>query len=88
MGYTITEKILLNHTDAKEISPGDLIECKVDLGLGNDITAPLAIAEFEHTGAKKVFDNKKIAIVPDHFAPAKDIRSAENLRTLKDFARK
>lgn len=88
MGYTITEKILLNHTGAKEISPGDLIECKVDLGLGNDITAPLAIAEFEKTGVKKVFDNKKIAIVPDHFAPAKDIKSAENLRILRDFAKK
>jgi 3-isopropylmalate/(R)-2-methylmalate dehydratase large subunit len=88
MGYTITEKILSAHTDAKSISPGDLIECKVDLGLGNDITAPLAIAEFERTGAKKVYDNRKIAIVPDHFAPAKDIRSAENLRTLRDFAKK
>jgi len=88
MGYTITEKILLNHTDAKKISSGDLIECKVDLGLGNDITAPLAIAEFKRTGAKRVFDNKKIALVPDHFATAKDIRSAENLRTLRDFAGK
>ncbi|MFH0771659.1 MAG: 3-isopropylmalate dehydratase large subunit [Candidatus Omnitrophota bacterium] len=88
MGYTITEKILLDHTDKKSISPGDLVECKVDLALGNDVTAPLAIAEFEKTGAKKVFDNKKVALVPDHFSPAKDIKSAEQLKILRNFAKK
>lgn len=88
MGYTITEKILLGHTDKKLISPGDLIECKVDLALGNDITAPLAIAEFEAAGVKKIFDNKKIVLVPDHFSPAKDVRSAQQLKILRDFAHK
>lgn len=88
MGYTITEKILLEHTDEKKISPGDLIECKVDLALGNDITAPLAIAEFERVGVKKVFDKKKIVLVPDHFSPAKDVRSAQQLKILRDFAKK
>jgi len=88
MGYTVTEKILLAHTDKRSISPGDLIECKVDLCLGNDITAPIAISEFEKTGVDEVFDNKKIALVPDHFSPAKDIKSAEQLKILRDFARK
>lgn len=87
MGYTITEKILLAHTDRKNISPGDLIECKIDLGLGNDITAPIAIAEFKQTGASKVFDAKKIVLVPDHFSPAKDIKSAENLKVLREFSK-
>ncbi|MDD5270902.1 MAG: 3-isopropylmalate dehydratase large subunit, partial [Candidatus Omnitrophica bacterium] len=62
MGYTITEKILLAHTDRKSIAPGDLVDCKIDLCLGNDITAPIAISEFEKTGVGKVFDNKKIAL--------------------------
>lgn len=88
MGHTITEKILLGHTGEKEIAPGDLIECKVDLALGNDITAPLAIAEFERAGVKKIFDKKKIVLVPDHFSPAKDLRSAEQLKILRDFAKK
>ncbi len=88
MGYTITEKILLEHTDEKKISASDLIECKVDLALGNDITAPLAISEFERVGVKKVFDKKKIALVPDHFSPAKDVRSAQQLKILRDFAKK
>ena len=88
MGYTITEKILMAHTDKRSISPGDLIDCKVDLCLGNDITAPIAISEFEKAGAGKVFDNKKIALVPDHFSPAKDIKSAEQLKVLREFAKK
>jgi len=87
MPYTIAEKILLAHTDKKEIRPGDFIEVNVDLGLGNDITAPLAISEFKKAGLAKVFDPKKIVLVPDHFAPAKDLRSANNCRILADFAR-
>ncbi len=86
MGYTITEKILMAHSGKDSVSPGDLIECKVDLCLGNDITAPIAISEFEKTGLNKVFDNKKIALVPDHFVPAKDIKSAEQLKVLREFA--
>ncbi|MFH1441086.1 MAG: 3-isopropylmalate dehydratase large subunit [Candidatus Omnitrophota bacterium] len=87
MPYTIAEKILLNHTDAKTISPGEFIEAKIDVGLGNDITAPIAISEFRKSGAKKVFDNKKIVLVPDHFAPAKDLRSANQCKVLANFAK-
>jgi len=87
MGYTIAEKILLAHTDKKNIAPGGFIEAKVDVALGNDITAPLAIAEFKKAGFKKVFDNKKIVLVPDHFAPAKDARSANQCKILADFAK-
>ncbi len=86
MVYTITEKILLAHTDKKSIAPGDFIYARIDLALGNDITAPIAIKEFKSSGAKKVFDRKRIVLVPDHFTPAKDMRSAEQARVLKDFA--
>lgn len=88
MGYTITEKILLKHTRAKEIHPGEFINAKVDLCLGNDITAPFAIEEFERLGYKKVFDNKKIVLVPDHFAPAKDMKSANQCKVLAKFAKR
>ena len=88
MGYTITEKILLKHTKAKEIHPGEFINAKVDLCLGNDITAPFAIEEFEKLGYKNVFDKKKIVLVPDHFAPAKDMKSANQCKILANFARK
>jgi len=88
MAYTITEKILLAHTDNKSIAPGDFIYAKIDLALGNDITAPIAIQEFEAMGAKKVFDRRKIALVPDHFTPAKDKKSAQQAKVLADFAKK
>jgi 3-isopropylmalate/(R)-2-methylmalate dehydratase large subunit len=88
MGYTITEKILLKHSDAKSVHPGQFIDAKVDLCLGNDITAPLAIEEFEKAGAKSVFDKKKVVLVPDHFAPAKDSKSANHCRMLADFSKK
>jgi len=87
MGYTIAEKILLAHADKSAIKPGEFIEAKVDLALGNDVTAPLAINEFKKAGFDKVFDKTKIALVPDHFAPAKDLKSANNCRMLADFAR-
>ncbi|MFH1338759.1 MAG: 3-isopropylmalate dehydratase large subunit [Candidatus Omnitrophota bacterium] len=86
MGYTISEKILLTHTDKKDIKPGEFIEVKIDLALGNDITAPLAIEQFRKLGINRVFDPKKIVLVPDHFAPAKDLRSANQCRILADFA--
>ncbi len=86
MSYTIAEKILLAHTDKKNIKPGEFIDVKVDVALGNDITAPLAIAEFKKAGFKKVFDKNKIVLVPDHFAPAKDLRSANQCKILADFA--
>jgi len=87
MPHTIAEKILLTHTDKKNIRPEEFIEARVDLALGNDITAPFAIEEFKKSGSGKVFNNKKIVLVPDHFAPAKDLKSANQCRILADFAR-
>ncbi|MGB2599674.1 MAG: 3-isopropylmalate dehydratase large subunit [Candidatus Omnitrophota bacterium] len=87
MGYTITEKILLSHAvGVKEIAPGDFIRAKVDLCLGNDVTSPIAIKEFRELGLKKVFNQKRVALVPDHFTPAKDMRSANQAAILKGFA--
>jgi len=87
MPHTIAEKILLAHTNKKDISPGEFIEANLDLCLGNDITAPLAIEEFKKAGFKKVFDRNKIVLVPDHFTPAKDLRSANQAKILGNFAR-
>ena len=86
MGNTITEKILIAHTDLKEITPGQLINAHVDIALGNDITAPIAISEFRAAGGKKVFDKDKIALVLDHFTPNKDIDSAQQCKTVREFA--
>ena len=87
MGYTITEKILLSHAKGvKEIAPGDFIMADVDLCLGNDVTSPIAIQEFRELGKKKVFNNKRVILVPDHFLPAKDMRSANQAHLLKEFA--
>jgi 3-isopropylmalate/(R)-2-methylmalate dehydratase large subunit len=88
MGLTITEKILLAHTNQKQIKPGDFILARVDLTLGNDITAPLAISEFEKLGKPKVFDKDKIVLVPDHFTPAKDLHAAAAVKKLKEFSQK
>ncbi len=85
---TITEKILAAHAGKKEVSAGELINAKVDLILANDITAPIAIKEFEKIGAKEVFDKGRIALIPDHFAPQKDIKAAEQCKMLKDFSRR
>lgn len=87
MPYTITEKILLAHSGKKEIFPGEFIWVKVDLSLGNDITAPIAIGEFEKLQIKPV-NKQRIVLVPDHFVPAKDIRSAQQAKVLQDFANK
>lgn len=84
---TITEKILAKHCGKKEVIPGELILAKVDLALGNDVTAPLAISEFRKSGAKRVFNRNKVVLVSDHFAPNKDILSAEQCKILRDFAR-
>ena len=86
MGNTITEKILMAHTDLKEISAGQLINAKVDMALGNDITAPIAIKEFKKAQGKKVFDKDKIALVLDHFTPNKDISSAQQCKFIREFA--
>lgn len=87
MGNTITEKILMAHTDLKEISAGQLINAKVDIALGNDITAPIAIKEFRAAGGKKVFDKNKVVLVLDHFTPNKDIDSAQQCKFVREFAR-
>ena len=87
MPYTIAEKILLSHTSLKGIKPGEFIEAGVDIALGNDITAPFAIEEFRKSGVKKVFDRKKIVLVPDHFAPAKDLKSANQCKILAEFSK-
>jgi 3-isopropylmalate/(R)-2-methylmalate dehydratase large subunit len=86
MEHTIAEKILLAHTDKKDIAPGEFIEAKLDLCLGNDITAPLAIEEFKKSGFKKVFSRNKVVLVPDHFTPAKDLPSANQAKILSNFA--
>ena len=87
MPMTITEKILAEHAGLKEVKPGQLINAKVDVALGNDITAPIAIEQFGRAGAKRVFDKEKVVLVPDHFAPNKDIKSAEQCKIMKEFAR-
>ncbi|MDQ7786642.1 MAG: 3-isopropylmalate dehydratase large subunit [Thermodesulfovibrionales bacterium] len=84
---TITEKILAAHCGRKKLVPGELINAKADLVLANDITAPIAISEFKKLGAKDVFDRSRIALIPDHFAPQKDIKAAEQCRMLRDFSR-
>ncbi len=84
---TIAEKILAAHAGLDEVTPGQLVQVNVDLALGNDITAPIAIRTFKEAGVPKVFDTEKIALVADHFVPNKDIKSAEQAKQLRDFAR-
>ena len=88
MGMTITEKLLAGHCGKDKIAPGELIEATLDLALANDITAPLAIAEFEKAGAEQVWDRTKIALVPDHFTPNKDIAAAQNVKSIREFAKR
>lgn len=87
MGMTMTEKILAKHAGIDVVKPGQLINCKLDMVLANDVTAPPAIKEFEKIG-KPIFDNTKIALVPDHFTPNKDIKSAGLAKIVRDFAHK
>jgi 3-isopropylmalate/(R)-2-methylmalate dehydratase large subunit len=84
---TITEKILAAHAGLDEVSPGQLIECDLDIVLANDVTAPIAIREFAKTGATRVWDADKVVLVPDHYTPNKDIKSAEQAKVLRDFAK-
>lgn len=86
MGMTMTQKILANAAGMKSVAAGDLIMANLSLVLGNDITAPVAIKEFDKFGGKNVFDKTKIALVPDHFTPNKDIKSAEQCMTVRNFA--
>jgi 3-isopropylmalate/(R)-2-methylmalate dehydratase large subunit len=88
MGMTMTQKILANHAGLESVSPGDLIMANVDLVLGNDITSPVAIREFEKNGFDKVFDKTKITMVMDHFTPNKDIKAAEQCSECLTFVEK
>ena len=84
---TLIAKILATHADKKKVSPGEFINVKADLVLSNDVTAPIAIKEFQRLGVKEVFDPRKIVMVADHFVPNKDIASAEQVKIMRDFAR-
>ncbi len=86
-GMTITEKILAEHAGLDEVKPGDLITAKVDITLANDITGPVAINEFRKIGIEKVFDKERVVFVPDHFTPNKDIKSAQNAKLIREFAK-
>ncbi len=88
MAMTMTEKILANASGLKEVHPGQLIMANLSLVLGNDITSPVAIKEFPKFGKAKVFDKDKIALVPDHFTPNKDIKAAEQCACVRNFAKK
>ncbi|MEG0320442.1 MAG: 3-isopropylmalate dehydratase large subunit, partial [Niameybacter sp.] len=83
MGMTMTQKILAAHAGISQVEVGQLIEANLDLVLGNDITTPVAIKEFEKIGLEQVFDKAKVAIVPDHFTPNKDIKAAEQCKCVR-----
>jgi len=83
---TLAEKILAAHADEREVSPGEFVNVRVDLILANDITAPIAIKEFQKIGVGRVFDPQKVVMVPDHFVPNKDIASAEQAKLMREFA--
>ena len=87
MGMTMTQKILAAHAGLEEVVPGQLIRAKLDMVLGNDITSPVAINEFEKAGFDQVFDKSKVSIVMDHFTPNKDIKAAEQCRQCRTFAK-
>ena len=87
MAMTMTQKILAAHAGLESVKAGQLIEANLDLVLGNDITSPVAVKEFQKFGVKKVFDKDKIAIVPDHFTPNKDIKAAEQCKFIREFSR-
>lgn len=88
MAHTIAEKIIAAHANREEVFPGELVTVKIDLAMANDVTAPLSIKIMEKYGLDRVFDNNKIALVLSHFVPAKDIKSAEQAKIVRDFAKK
>ncbi|MCD6363555.1 MAG: 3-isopropylmalate dehydratase large subunit [Synergistetes bacterium] len=85
MGKTIVEKIFQAHT-REEVKPDRIVEAKVDFAFANDITAPLAIEDFKRMGARRLFDPERVALIPDHFTPNKDVKSAEQTKFMKEFA--
>ena len=88
MGMTITEKIIAAHAQKEKVTPGELVQVKIDLALANDITAPLSIKELEKQKIDRIFDPDKVVLVADHNTPCKDIASAQNVKLMRDFARK
>lgn len=88
MGMTITEKIIAAHAQKEKVAPGELVQVKIDLALANDITAPLGIKELEKQKIDRIFDPDKVVLVADHNTPCKDIASAQNVKLMRDFARK
>ena len=86
MGMTMTQKILAAHAGLESVKAGQLIEANLDLVLGNDITSPVAVNEFYKLKLENVFDKDKVAIVPDHFTPNKDIKAAEQNKFIREFA--
>lgn len=87
MGMTITEKILAAHANRDSVETGELIMAKLDVVMANDITAPIGIEEFRKAGAKTVFDKNKVVLVADHFVPNKDIKSAQQCKMMREFAK-
>lgn len=88
MGMTMTQKILADHAGLESVVPGQLIEAKLDMVLGNDVTSPVAINEMGKFGKDSIFDKTRISLVMDHFTPNKDIQSAENCKQVREFAKK
>ena len=87
MAHTLAEKILLAHAEVDELSPGDIVMVRVDTVMANDVSGPVAFRQMEQMGASRVFDPSRVVMVADHFVPAKDARSAELQKRLKDWAR-
>ncbi len=87
MAMTMAERILADHAGLEEVSPGQIVNARVDIVLGNDVTAPIAIRAFRELGARRVFDPERVVLVPDHFTPNKDIKSAQQCKVLREFAR-
>ncbi|MBQ9574955.1 MAG: 3-isopropylmalate dehydratase large subunit, partial [Synergistaceae bacterium] len=88
MPMTMTQKILAAHAGLPEVHSGQLIQAKLDLVLGNDITSPVAINEFESAGFSRIFDTDKVVLVMDHFVPNKDIKSATQCKQCRTFAKR
>lgn len=87
MGMTMTQKILAAHAGLDKVAAGQLINAKLDIVLGNDITTPVAVNEFKKAGFNHVFDKERVTIVLDHFVPNKDIKAAEQSKTCREFAK-
>ena len=86
MEMTLAEKIIAAHCGRESVRPGELVNVRVDFVMSNDVTAPLAIQEFHKLGVEHVFDPRRVAFIPSHFIPNKDIQSAENAKVMRAFA--